>query len=279
MKISRSIIGVLTLAHAVFGMEYSNQRPGYVTGPAYPPPNDVTFNATGNAGRTGGLTFAFSHVNLTGLVDLFWGPAAAIHEALDGAADGVGETLTFSGFTDSTAVWTGVSTVYIAYSAPSTVPTRFTLKLSGAAKFIEVNPAGVRNGNSVVAKVEGDFACNLLFESSVNAGVTYEPVLDMVNRLHTIPPTDPYGVITDFSGGFWWIPQLWADFDADGDVDAADLDALESCVSGPAIPHNGTPTCASADRDHDGDVDQADFGQFQRCFGGPNLPPNPACPQ
>ena len=279
MRILKSIMGVLALTQAVFGVADTSQEGRYVTGPGYPPPNGVTFNAAGNAGRAGGLTFAFSNVNLAGLVTLDWGPVAAIHEALDGAVDSAGETLTLAAFTDTTAVWTGVSRLYIAYSAPLSTPTRLTLRLSGAAKFIEVAGAGIRNGNGVVAQVSGDFACTLLFEASNNAGVSYEPVLDLVDRLHTIPPSDPYGVMTDFSGGFWWIPQLWADFNSDGDVDASDLDAFASCISGPAIPHNGTPACRSADRDRDGDVDQADFGQFQRCYGGSGLPPNPACPQ
>lgn len=67
------------------------------------------------------------------------------------------------------------------------------------------------------------------------------------------------------------------DFDGDGDVDADDLAVLLACGSGPAIPHNGTPTCQAADFDHDSDVDQDDFGLFQRCFSGPGNRADPAC--
>lgn len=77
-----------------------------------------------------------------------------------------------------------------------------------------------------------------------------------------------------------------ADFDCDGDVDAADLDLLNGCASGPAIPYdpgNLPSTCpVSADHqgfirpdlDRDGDVDQSDFGLFQRHL--PSAPPGAA---
>lgn len=56
-----------------------------------------------------------------------------------------------------------------------------------------------------------------------------------------------------------------ADFNADGSVDSADLNLLESCASGPGVPYG--MGCDDKDMDKDGDVDQADFGIFQRCVG------------
>jgi len=67
------------------------------------------------------------------------------------------------------------------------------------------------------------------------------------------------------------------DYDHDGDVDADDLTELESCASGPAVPHSETLFCQQADFDSDGDVDQSDFGIFQCCISGENNPVDPNC--
>jgi len=67
------------------------------------------------------------------------------------------------------------------------------------------------------------------------------------------------------------------DFDDDCDVDDNDLTTFISCASGPAVPHNGTPTCQDADFDQDGDVDTSDFATLQRCISGPGNPADPAC--
>ena len=83
------------------------------------------------------------------------------------------------------------------------------------------------------------------------------------------------------TGGFWLeLGSLCTsfaapDFDMDCDVDQTDYDALESCASGPAIPHD--TGCEGKDLDIDGDVDQSDFGLFQRCFSGENIAAEPAC--
>jgi hypothetical protein len=68
-----------------------------------------------------------------------------------------------------------------------------------------------------------------------------------------------------------------ADFNQDGHVDSSDYAILQSCASGPAVAHNGTPACQATDLDHDNDVDQADFGVFQRCFSGPTGTPPANC--
>ncbi|MBP7933109.1 MAG: hypothetical protein KA354_00560 [Phycisphaerae bacterium] len=59
-----------------------------------------------------------------------------------------------------------------------------------------------------------------------------------------------------------------ADLDHDADVDATDLTALRTCLTGMAIPPSNT--CAAADLDADQDVDLDDFAVLQRCFSGTN---------
>ncbi len=67
------------------------------------------------------------------------------------------------------------------------------------------------------------------------------------------------------------------DLDLDCDVDGDDYDTFDTCASGPAVPHGGTPTCQLADADGDNDVDQSDFGVFQRCYSGQGNPADPDC--
>jgi hypothetical protein len=55
---------------------------------------------------------------------------------------------------------------------------------------------------------------------------------------------------------------LPADFDHDCDVDVADFDYFQSCVTQPGVPQT-LPACLPADLDGDRDVDQADFGLAQ----------------
>lgn len=95
------------------------------------------------------------------------------------------------------------------------------------------------------------------------------------NDLDTCPGTVP-GMIVDAQG---CPPPIPGDFNRDGDVDSADLDAFTTCSSGPAVPL--APGCQWADLDGsqngDGDVDQSDFGVFQRCYSGENVPADPNC--
>ncbi|GMU21252.1 MAG: hypothetical protein AMXMBFR13_13450 [Phycisphaerae bacterium] len=69
------------------------------------------------------------------------------------------------------------------------------------------------------------------------------------------------------------------DFDCDSDVDLDDLDVMDTCWSGPAIPFSALPGCQApdADFDLDLDVDMEDFGVFQRCFSGAGDPADPDC--
>ena len=58
------------------------------------------------------------------------------------------------------------------------------------------------------------------------------------------------------------LPASLHDFDLDGDVDAADLEAFLGCMAGPAA--QVLPECAPAD----GDADLADFASIQIAFTG-----------
>lgn len=51
------------------------------------------------------------------------------------------------------------------------------------------------------------------------------------------------------------------DFDADGDIDADDLDTFRSCFSGPGVALE--PGCEACDFDGDGDIDSLDYRSFQ----------------
>ncbi|HOW74023.1 MAG TPA: right-handed parallel beta-helix repeat-containing protein [Phycisphaerae bacterium] len=91
-----------------------------------------------------------------------------------------------------------------------------------------------------------------------------------------VPDPPHYPHVVDM-GTYEFIPVIPGDFDRDGDVDPDDFLVFQACVSGPAIPHDGTRTCQTADFDKDGDVDQSDFGLFQRCWSGANQPADPNC--
>lgn len=96
-----------------------------------------------------------------------------------------------------------------------------------------------------------------------------------------------------FNDGAWWWsyfnfdnvifeavavpPAIPGDFDGDGDVDLDDFGSFQSCASGPALPHDGSPLCRKVDIDNDNDVDQSDFAIFQRCLSGPDMPADPGC--
>ncbi len=90
---------------------------------------------------------------------------------------------------------------------------------------------------------------------------TYYWRIDEVNTYGTTTG-DPWSFTTE---------SIPADFDADGDVDAADFGYLQRCYSGSGVaPASG---CNNADLDGDNDVDQTDFTQFKSCLGGADQPP------
>jgi len=84
------------------------------------------------------------------------------------------------------------------------------------------------------------------------------------------PDTIP-GMVVDAMG---CPPLVPGDFDRD--VDQADFEHFEACLSGPAIPQD-EPARADAQLDGDEDVDQSDFGIFQRCYSGAGNEADPTC--
>ncbi len=60
------------------------------------------------------------------------------------------------------------------------------------------------------------------------------------------------------------------------DVDQADFDAFQACLSGSFVPQT-EPTCASALPEEDNDVDQGEWARFMACFTGPSDPANYRC--
>lgn len=70
-------------------------------------------------------------------------------------------------------------------------------------------------------------------------------------------------------------PQAKSDFNLDGVVDQADVDALEACLTGPDLQY--IAGCQKQDIDGDGDVDQSDFGTLQACLTGPGASPASTC--
>ncbi len=83
-----------------------------------------------------------------------------------------------------------------------------------------------------------------------------------------------YGSSGSFAGGGSG-GGIDVDYDDDGYVDAADLDAFAACARGPGIPQND-PSCTDKRLDGDTDLDQDDFAAFQRCWSG-TLPGEPEC--
>ncbi len=74
-------------------------------------------------------------------------------------------------------------------------------------------------------------------------------------------------------------PYVWADHDADGDVDMDDFGDFQNCYTGAAATASGD--CKCYDRDDDGNVDNDDFIAFTNCVSGPSVPWNagnlPSC--
>jgi hypothetical protein len=66
------------------------------------------------------------------------------------------------------------------------------------------------------------------------------------------------------------------DFDEDGDVDANDYAAFQTCFSGDGVPQNSS-ACLDKRLDADDDVDAADLTRFLACVSGPNVEPDPTC--
>jgi beta-glucanase (GH16 family) len=66
----------------------------------------------------------------------------------------------------------------------------------------------------------------------------------------------------------WYVESDPGDFDRDGDVDTADMDAFVGCFSGDGVPWND-PACRFFDHDADDDVDCEDWWRFRAVWSGP----------
>lgn len=106
--------------------------------------------------------------------------------------------------------------------------------------------------------------------------LTINPVGAADAGAYTCAVSNACGAATSNTAYVGTVPDIAADLDDDGDVDLADVEALNGCALGPEIPQNA-PACAVADLDGDGDVDQGDFGLLQACVGGPGKAPPAGC--
>ncbi len=154
--------------------------------------------------------------------------------------------------------------------------TAFTAKLlantAGAGGKIEIMP--LLNG-------EDAFSDPLAFDATGIAGnmFSYDTSPSYQGSTALLKGYDTYkiGLYVDFALTALTLESAFVpgDFDGDMDVDAADLDAMRLCRSGPAVP--ASAGCEGKDLDSDNDVDQDDFGILQRCYSGPDQPPDPTC--
>lgn len=106
------------------------------------------------------------------------------------------------------------------------------------------------------------------------AGMTINPSSGVVTWPDAVPSIEPYTVAIRAANDAGETSATWmltvrpanGDFDADGDVDLGDFDALRDCLSGPGVPL--AEACGCADSDADGDVDLSDHAQFLAAFTG-----------
>ncbi|NLE60048.1 MAG: hypothetical protein GX616_16980, partial [Planctomycetes bacterium] len=109
------------------------------------------------------------------------------------------------------------------------------------------------------------------------AGTVFDPgsLLAATTYFWRIDEVNDFGTTTGDVWEFTTRDTVPADLDRDGDVDAADGDLFESCVSGPGV--SADEACGSRDFDGDSDADQADFGVLQRCLSGAGVPVDLDC--
>lgn len=173
-------------------------------GPEWPAPGGTTYSATGEPGKTGGLTFSYTGFDPSQYVDLYWGPweGAPIGASLNGPEIDGSEIMTFSMFSGNTAVWTGASTwSYFSgntlYTGRS-ILTRMTVTMNPSS-FVDASSLGESVG--VLAPVTGGYSANILFEA--NFFGTWLPIDSGYNMYQT-----PAGIGTgvSFNGGYYHTP-------------------------------------------------------------------------
>ncbi|HOW71093.1 MAG TPA: autotransporter-associated beta strand repeat-containing protein [Phycisphaerae bacterium] len=147
----------------------------------------------------------------------------------------------------------------VEYSASSIDLLNVGGQLNIAAATVDFESLGSLNPTSTYVFVQYDSLVGTRFASVVDQ-----------------PPT--HAINYHYNGNSMaLVPDVPANLDRDGDVDADDLALFRPCMSGDGNPHIGGSTCTQADFDGDNDVDQSDFGILQRCFSGSARPVDPSC--
>jgi len=96
---------------------------------------------------------------------------------------------------------------------------------------------------------------------------------DGIGNACDLCPSTLGGVEVDHTG----CSLIPGDFDGDGDIDLSDLSDFGLCLSGPSIPHDGSPPCMAIDGDLDKDADLKDLSRYLLCFSGANVLADPQC--
>lgn len=190
-------------------------------GPVQPgaaPFTGVTYTASGDIGKAGGLTWTFS--GLTGQLAQFqsleWGPTdpSAVQLAMNGdnTFSTAGQTLAFdagaSDLANGKAVWSGSTPYPIAQPAETlSLLTRFTMTATDAssAPITGFKATGSSYGDGATVPVTGDFSAHLLFEVSDDNGATWTPATDYFNAHQNILGPPANSVQSSFNGGFFYL--------------------------------------------------------------------------
>ncbi len=185
--------------------------------------NGYTFASSGNPGRTGGLDYEFSAINLGDYSRLYYGPAPvsttwAVGAAMDGAASTPEELMNLSlgdsdlingiaRWTGSTRVWHrtggtwGWSNVYLRYTMRVTDLGGSALSLIDAVTEPEID--ATNNGVGAVLDVTdlgvSAFRANHLFEAALTPGA-WSPLLNLYDALET----QGQNARTSLDTGFWY---------------------------------------------------------------------------
>lgn len=164
-------------------------------------------------GRFGGRDFSFSIHDPSQFSSLSWGPILSQPPtaAFDDNVDAPGETLSLnlsqSNLAAGIAVWTGTAALTLVNpSGTFNVPTRLTMTVSSSGSAVPLTTSISSPSPAVDVLATGStFTANVLFEANYNAG--WEPILDMFDRLETLPGPPPGTtgpVLTSFSTGFYF---------------------------------------------------------------------------
>lgn len=180
---------------------------GAPVGPVYPAPGSGTLVSSGSIGQAGGVTWSFSGVDSSQFGQMVWGLAypatpATYSFGLDTA------TLSFdsvsSNLTGGTARYTGSAMFPNLNGTTPTLPVRLTVQSTPSSAMETPAAAGLGVDPSVgaVLPVTGDFSVNLLFETSADGGVTWQPA----DAYFDATPHPLGGTTSSVNGAFWYTP-------------------------------------------------------------------------